>query len=971
MAELALLTGLGYAGYITQKEPAVDNKKTSYSDKVLLDDYRYSQYHSDSIKSMDSKIKNIYKQRANDTMDPKKFMIPVYYGLEDKNNEMGAGTDEIANSKINSNQTFESQFELQKFNSGNKPTSSNEVNSGNSVWSVFEAFDSNPSIQTNSMTYGVVAPNDKSFTHNNMNIFNRMRDMDTPRLRDSRKLEYFSGSSTDGTYKPKREVEPFFAPVAGNTWGQGGMPSVTTFIESRMQDNLKMEKRSEKPFEPRRIGPGIGLSVDQDSLGGIHDTTRVLPKTVDELRRADDPKVSYQPPVLPGKKGEKRSVVAPFEHRKPDKFRENDAPIASGGQIKAQRTADNINLELGNRTFSTPVIGPASGSYGVATPEMKGKVKAPKEKQLKEFNQGPASGQTQALQNQKAFKASDTQRNQTSVNYSGAMGGVKQAITPYDPKNIAQPTQQLPSYNPTGAAVRGAGANAFNPNHLAQSTQQLSSYNPTGAGAGFGFNAFNPNHLAQSTQQLGSYVPTGAGAGFGFNAFNPHNLAQPTQQLQPMQPASGAGNQSQGGFVYNPHDTPRVTQQQGIMALQFQNNFNGPLTHTTQFQDEARQTQQQDIMTQQFQNNITGSASHTTQFQDMAKNTQQQDVMTRQFQNNLTGAVSHTTQFQDMAKNTQQQDVMTRQFQNNLTGAVSHTTQFQDMAKQTQQQQLMTQQFQNNLTGPKGYIVPLQDGVKHTQQQDLMTQQFNMFLAGGNQGHTTQLQDMARHTQQQDLMSQQFNMGGMGTHQNSGYVVTDAHAPTTLKQLINYNGHINPVGNQSTVQSNAAIATQWYAPTTLKDHVKNIDYVGTAGITSQQINQMQFANANTNAFREVTVGGRTPTTANVNLAPSITSMGAVELRDQINIDRFNAPRQTNFNAARPDMNITQRTTPFYDDNINQHQISTLQTNPYYSNGPSQLYHYTNNPSYAQTINHQQLMIAPLGQSICTDLGRLQ
>jgi hypothetical protein len=283
----------------------------------------------------------------------------------------------------------------------------------------------------------------------------------------------------------------------------------------------------------------------------------------------------------------------------------------------------------------------------------------------------------------------------------------------------------------------------------------------------------------------------------------------------------------------------------------------------------------------------------------------------------------------------------------------------------------MAQQFQNNLTGPKGYIVPLQDGVKHTQQQDLMTQQFNMFLAGGNQGHTTQLQDMARHTQQQDLMSQQFNMGGMGTHQNSGYVVTDAHAPTTLKQLVNYNGHINPVGNQSTVQSNAAIATQWYAPTTLKDHVKNIDYVGTAGITSQQMNQMQFANANTNAFREVTVGGRTPTTANVNLAPSITSMGAVELRDQINIDRFNAPRQTNFNAARPDMNMTQRTTPFYDDNINQHQISTLQTNPYYSNGPSQLYHYTNNPSYAQTINHQQLMIAPLGQSICTDLGRLQ
>jgi len=893
---------------MTEKDPAQTTKKTSYSDKVLLDDYRYSQYHSDTIKSMDSKVKNIYKHREIDTMDPKKFMIPVYYGLEDKVNEMGAGTNQVSNTSNSQSQSFESQFELQKFNSDTKPVSSNEANSSNNVWSVFESFDSNPSASTNSMTYGVVAPDDKSFTHNNMNIFNRMRDMDTPKLRDSRKLEYFTGSSTDGTYKPKRETEPFFTPVAGNTWGQGGMPSVTTFIESRMQDNVKMEKRSEKPFEPRRIGPGIGLSVDQDSLGGIHDTTRILPKTVDELRRADRPKVSYQARVIHGKKGEKRSVVTPFEHRRPDKFRENDAPIASGGQFKGQRTADNINLELGNRTFSTPVIGPAAGSYGVATPEMKGQVKAPKEKQLKEFNQGPASGKTKALQDQNAFKASDTQRNQTSVEYSGVIGGVKQAITPYDPKNVAQPTQQLGSYNPYGAGA-GFGFNTFNPNDLAQPTQQLGSYNPSGAAnqsqGGF---AYNPNDTAKQTQQLPMYNPSGAAnQSQGGFAYNPHDTAKQTQQL-PMYNPSGAANQSQGGFAYNPHDT-------------------------------AKQTQQLPMY------NPSGAANQSQ------------------------GGFAYNPH--DTAKQTQQQDIMTRQFQNNLTGVISHTTQFQDMAKSTQQQELMTKQFQSNLTGPKGYIVPLQDGVKQTQQQDLMTQQFNMFLAGGQQAHTTQFQDMAKQTQQQDLMTQQFAMGPMGTHQNSGYVVTDAHAPTTLKQLVNYNNHINPVGNQSTTQANSAIATQWYAPTTLKDQVKNVDYVGTAGITSQQMNQMQFANANTNAFREITVGSRAPTTANVNLVPSVTSMGTVELRDQINIDRFNAPRQTNFNAGRPDINMVQRTTPFYDDNINQYQMSTLQTNPYYSNGPAQLYHYTNDPTYAQTINRQQLVIAPLGQSICTDLNRLQ
>jgi hypothetical protein len=250
MAELALLAGLGYAGYISDKKSITQDKNTLYSDKVLLDDFRYSQYHSNITKQMDEKVKNVYEQRSKDTMDPKKFMIPVYYGLEDKAEQMGAGTGTEPRKQV---ETFESQFELQKFNSKSKPIGSNEAgsNEGTSGWSVFEAFNSNNNSNNKSdMTYDVVSASDKSFTHNNMNIFNRMRDIDTPALRDSRKLEYFTGSSTDGTYKPKREVEPFFKPVAGNTWGQGGMPGVSTFIEGRMQEGVRMEKRKEKPFEP-------------------------------------------------------------------------------------------------------------------------------------------------------------------------------------------------------------------------------------------------------------------------------------------------------------------------------------------------------------------------------------------------------------------------------------------------------------------------------------------------------------------------------------------------------------------------------------------------------------------------------------------------------------------------------------------------------------------------------------------------
>ena len=163
---------------------------------------------------------------------------------------------------------------------------------------------------------------------------------------------------------------------------------------------------------------------------------------------------------------------------------------------------------------------------------------------------------------------------------------------------------------------------------------------------------------------------------------------------------------------------------------------------------------------------------------------------------------------------------------------------------------------------------------------------------------------------------------------------------------------MNGVGNQSTSLANPSDATQWYAPTTLKDQVKNVDYVGGMGMTSQQMNQMQYANANTNAFKEVTLESRDPTMSNVKFAPSVHSMGSIEFKNQINVDRYNPPRQTNFNNSRPDINMVQKSTPYYGDNINQHQITTLQTNPYYSNGPAQIYHYVNTPGYSQIINHQ-------------------
>jgi hypothetical protein len=935
MAELALLASLGYAGYKSEKESKNVNNKSLYDDKILLDDYRYSQYHSNIETKVDDKIKEICDKRNQDTMDPKKFMIPVYYGLEDKAREIGTGAD-IIQRPIK--ESFESQFEPQRFDS-RKTVALNDIDNSNvskgsarqnhiaskNKWSVFEDFNQQSNVKSD-MTYGIVGASDESFVHNNMNIFNRMKDLPTPQLRDNRKLEYFSGSSE--TYTRKKDTEPFFKPVKGNTWGQGGMPSVTTFIENRLNDNVGMEKRNQKPFEPRKVGPGLGLGANQDSLGGVRDTTRILPPTTDELRRKDDQKLTYTAPILAGKKGENRSVVAPFEHRRPDKFRQNVEQVKSGGQIKAQKTSDNINIELGNRTFSTPVIGPAGASNsGFVTPGMKGKVQAPKEKQFNEFNQGPAQGNKVFLQNSGSFQILDSQRNSTNVEYNGNIGNIKKTNT-FNPNDLANPTQQLNNYQQQAPNNSKQGTNSFNPNEKAKSTQQLQGYNvsaPNNVGQGVKY--FDPNNIVAPTQQLQGYnVSAPNNVGQGIKYFDPNNIVAPTQQLQGYQ-QQGAGNSGQGIKYFDPNNIVAPTQQlQGYQQQGAGNSAQG-----VKYFDP---------------NNIVGATQQLQGYQQQGASNSSQGI--KYFDpNNIVGATQQLQGYQQQGASNSGQGV--KYFDpNNIVGA-------------TQQLQGYQQQGVGNSTQGIKYFDP-NDMAKLTQQQDLMTRPLNTFISTTNYG-TLQLQDEIRHTQQQDLV--QANMGNLGTHQDSGYTVTDTRAPITLKQLINFNNHIHSVGNQSTTHANPYDATNWEAKLTLKDMVKYQDYISAIGNSNGTINQMQFANSHTNSTKEILSAGRAPTNSGISMIPEIKSIGQVELKEHVNIDRLNPPRQTNFNLARPELNQMNKTNVSYGDNINLSQMDTLISNPYYVNGINQMYNYVNNPEYRNVINHQQLPIMPPNQSICS------
>lgn len=168
-------------------------------------------------------------------------------------------------------------------------------------------------------TYNVVSK--ENFVHTNMmpffkssdGGFNPYTEKKNAELRQ-RKMDFFSGSANNLQYKPKTERKQLFDPVIGLT-NLYGTPDMTNFLDSRYIPSN--ERRNERPTQLTYITPGLNLGYNETGKSGFHDSFRVLPKTVDELRTSNNPKLSYNTPVVPGMKGQRGSVPSKMYKRRP------------------------------------------------------------------------------------------------------------------------------------------------------------------------------------------------------------------------------------------------------------------------------------------------------------------------------------------------------------------------------------------------------------------------------------------------------------------------------------------------------------------------------------------------------------------------------------------------------------------------------------------------------------------------------
>lgn len=155
----------------------------------------------------------------------------------------------------------------------------------------------------------------------------------------------------------KQEQAPLFKPQENYQW-TFGTPNQTDFIQSRINPSMKMS--NVKPFQEIRVGPGLnsqgGVLGSSGFNAGMEARERWIDKSVDELRVATNPKVSYGGVFLTGKNPvSNRGMIGSVEKNRPDTYWINspDRYFTTTGQEKGQTARPIEILHPENRTTTT------------------------------------------------------------------------------------------------------------------------------------------------------------------------------------------------------------------------------------------------------------------------------------------------------------------------------------------------------------------------------------------------------------------------------------------------------------------------------------------------------------------------------------------------------------------------------------------------------------------------------------------
>lgn len=214
--------------------------------------------------------------------------------------------------------------------------------------------------------FRAASPQDTVKTHNNMVPFFRgevKQNMNGDVF--SRVMETFSGGND--LRQKKSEIAPMFDAVADMSFVNGSPVNVDQYVD-RM--NVKELRQNELPFEQIRVGPGIGKDIDPTlPSGGFHsfqEQEMIKPRTVDDLRTLNNPKVVREGKTLAGMGPVARPIEPNLVQNRPDRVTDiSDRAMPSKSSITKAGVKGDVQLKTTARQNTVSYSGnPADTRLG-------------------------------------------------------------------------------------------------------------------------------------------------------------------------------------------------------------------------------------------------------------------------------------------------------------------------------------------------------------------------------------------------------------------------------------------------------------------------------------------------------------------------------------------------------------------------------------------------------------------------------
>ena len=239
----------------------------------------------------------------------------------------------------------------------------------------------------------------------------------------------------------KKEQAPMFQPQAGYQYAFGA-PNMTDFMQSRVNPAMRMA--NVKPWEEQQVAPGLNQGYGtQGSNGfnsGLEARDQWLPKTVNELRVDNNPKLTFS---LDGHQGPGDAYIknspsvqtqGKVEKYLPDKYFVSgpDRWMTTTGIEKAQTARGEIVLQDQSRLTTTAEYYGLSGSSQAEASYAKGEFEEPKRPVLavKDLPMASAVGMGLPTEADYGFQSySSLPNNRKSTRHELPTGGLKSYVS--------------------------------------------------------------------------------------------------------------------------------------------------------------------------------------------------------------------------------------------------------------------------------------------------------------------------------------------------------------------------------------------------------------------------------------------------------------------------------------------------------------------------------------------------------------